>query len=94
MADEALQPENENGDVQTTPVTAVKQSDGEVRRMTLDDLDRLRTNAMPSMDAEGKTLKEFLTDLQDFMEDILLELRYLNLQFREAHETTATRDDV
>jgi len=72
MADEALQPENENGDVQTTPVTAVKQSDGEVRRMTLDDLDRLRTNAMPSMDAEGKTLKEFLTDLQDFMEDILL----------------------
>ena len=45
-----LEAENDKGDINQTAVTAVKESDGEVRRMTLDDDDNLRVMAALFMD--------------------------------------------
>ena len=99
---------NNRGDRNVSPDTAVRQSDGEPRALTLDDLDRLRTlvagdvtatvtgtvNAIISLGESVYSLIDRLADYQAIMEDILVELKIANAYRAEAQDMVITREDI
>lgn len=84
----------DTGDIDQTPSTAVKRSTGEVRRLTLDDEERLRTLAELLMDQVGYTLAQYLADFKQLMEEILVQLRIANTQRAEMGNVSVTRNDL
>ena len=89
-----LEPEHDHGDVNPVAATAAKESDGEVRRMTLDDDDRLRTVAALAMDEVGRTLKEVLTGVLNALQQIDAKMDTIIAYLENMSEAKLTNVDL